>query len=132
MLNRSCQRAYLIRLYKHRQPTEYLFPDSYVVVREDEPSTIIAYTLSSEDYLDKMHDIQNCHSESGMNDTNLKAYDSINIDQKAPSENYTFESGLHNNTPQAAEAIQETLLRESGSHMRYSTCVCAFDYTNTN
>ncbi|CEI86898.1 hypothetical protein RMCBS344292_01322 [Rhizopus microsporus] len=110
----------LLPLESPLQPTEYLFPDSYVVVREDEPSTIIAYTLSSEDYLDKMHDIQNCHSESGMNDTNLKAYDSINIDQKAPSENYTFESGLHNNTPQAAEAIQETLLRESGSHMRYN------------
>ncbi|CEG72455.1 Putative 1-phosphatidylinositol-3-phosphate 5-kinase [Rhizopus microsporus] len=110
----------LLPLESPLQPTEYLFPDSYVVVREDEPSTIIAYTLSSEEYLDKMHDIQNCHSESGMNDTHLKTYDSINIDRKAPSENYTFESGLHNNIPQVAEAIQETLLRESGSHMRYN------------
>ncbi|OAD08024.1 hypothetical protein MUCCIDRAFT_32988 [Mucor lusitanicus CBS 277.49] len=76
----------LLPLESPLQPTEYLFPDSYVIVREDEPSSIIAYTLSSEDYIDKMHDIQDCSS--------------------APNTN--------------TDDIQETLLRESGTHMRYN------------
>ncbi|KAG1470556.1 hypothetical protein G6F56_002616 [Rhizopus delemar] len=61
--------------------TEHLFPDSFVVVREDEPSTIIAYTLSSEDYLDKMHDIQNHHHDT---------QDTMD-NKRAPSEITTFE-----------------------------------------
>ncbi|KAI9482651.1 MAG: hypothetical protein EXX96DRAFT_615661 [Benjaminiella poitrasii] len=73
------------------QPTEYLFPDSYVVVREDEPSTIIAYTLSSEDYLEKMHDIH------------------------APTI-----AGTTSSESTLEDDIQETLLRESGTHMRYN------------
>ncbi|KAI9264771.1 hypothetical protein BY458DRAFT_513934 [Sporodiniella umbellata] len=87
------------------QSTEHLFPDSFVVVREDEPSTIIAYTLSSEDYLDKMHDIQNYRQDT---------QDIVDM-KKAPSEVATME-GL--NVHQ--DDIQGTLLRESGSHMRYN------------
>ncbi|KAI7900547.1 uncharacterized protein BX663DRAFT_149637 [Cokeromyces recurvatus] len=78
------------------QSTEYLFPDSYVVVREDEPSTIIAYTLSSEDYIDKMCDIHNTAESS------IKAASSSELK-------------LDN-----MDDIQETLLRESGTHMRYN------------
>ncbi|KAI0241530.1 Mitochondrial distribution and morphology protein 12 [Massospora cicadina] len=35
-------------------PTEHLFPDSPIVIREDEPSSIIAFTLSSHDYMEQM------------------------------------------------------------------------------
>jgi 1-phosphatidylinositol-3-phosphate 5-kinase len=102
-----------------------LFPDSYVVVREDEPSTIIAYTLSSEDYLDKMHDIQDCCSDSRSNDGTIKPGDASMMDAKAPSEVTTVDNNgsLMNNPAQpTTDDIQETLLRESGTHMRYSKC----------
>lgn len=98
----------------NRLPREYLFPDSYVVVKEDEPSTIIAYTLSSEDYIDKMHDIQDYSSDQGSNDGTVKQGD---ISIKAPSEVTTLE-------PPIIDDIQETLLKESGTHMRYSKVLC--------
>ncbi|KAI8985292.1 hypothetical protein BDB01DRAFT_108497 [Pilobolus umbonatus] len=101
--------ANLLPLESPLQSTEYLFPDSYVIVREDEPSTIIAYTLSSEDYLEKMHDIQDYCSDG----------DEGTVYNRAPSESHTLENGfqtsIHN-----TEEIQETLLRESGTHMRYN------------
>lgn len=100
-----------------RQPTEYLFPDSYVVVREDEPSTIIAYTLSSEDYIDKMHDIQDCSSgDQGSNEGTIRPGDTS---IRAPSEVTTLENTL-NTQATNTDDIQETLLRESGTHMRYN------------
>lgn len=109
----------------NRQPTEYLFPDSYVIVREDEPSSIIAYTLSSEDYIDKMHDIQDCSSggDQGSNEGTIKPG---NTSIRAPSEVTTLDNTLinaqapNNNNNTNTDDIQETLLRESGTHMRYN------------
>lgn len=104
---------FILFYFFNRQPTEYPFPDSFVVVREDEPSTIIAYTLSSDDYTDKMHDIQSCCSDNASIDGTIKPGDSSFMDSKAPSEVNTVEN-------LAAGDIQETLLRGSGTHMRYS------------
>ncbi|KAJ9068984.1 Mitochondrial distribution and morphology protein 12 [Entomophthora muscae] len=44
----------LVPLEYPLQPTEHLFPDSPIVIREDEPSSVIAFTLSSQDYLEQM------------------------------------------------------------------------------
>ncbi|KAK4513578.1 uncharacterized protein ATC70_005582 [Mucor velutinosus] len=113
----------LLPLESPLQPTEYLFPDSYVIVREDEPSSIIAYTLSSEDYIDKMHDIQDCSSggDQGSNEDTIKPG---NASIRAPSEVTTLDNTLINsqapNSTTNADDIQETLLRESGTHMRYN------------
>lgn len=101
-----------------RQPTEYLFPDSYVIVREDEPSSIIAYTLSSEDYIDKMHDIQDCSSSGGDQGSIKPAAGDTSL--KAPSEVTTLDNTTQAPTNNNADDIQETLLRESGTHMRYN------------
>lgn len=102
----------------YRQPTEYLFPDSYVVVKEDEPSTIIAYTLSSEDYIDKMHDIQDCSSDNHSNDGTIRPGDLSIAETVEPTE-----VGDVPPVP-ISDDIQETLLRESGTHMRYSMYLC--------
>ncbi|KAI8360868.1 hypothetical protein EDC96DRAFT_553791 [Choanephora cucurbitarum] len=102
------------------QPTEHLFPDSYVVVKEDEPSTIIAYTLSSEDYLDKMHDIQDADTETGSHDGIMKPENASLLDAKAPSEVTTLDYGGSLHHTHMNDDIQETLRRESGSHMRYN------------
>ncbi|GAN03674.1 conserved hypothetical protein [Mucor ambiguus] len=115
----------LLPLESPLQPTEYLFPDSYVIVREDEPSSIIAYTLSSEDYIDKMHDIQDCSSagDQGSNEGTIKPGDTS---IRAPSEVTTLDNTLvnsqapNNTTNTNTDDIQETLLRESGTHMRYN------------
>ncbi|KAK9468144.1 hypothetical protein V1512DRAFT_203844 [Lipomyces arxii] len=40
------------------QPSEHIFMDSDVIVREDEPSSLIAFCLSSADYREKLHQIR--------------------------------------------------------------------------
>ncbi|KAI8925782.1 hypothetical protein BC831DRAFT_459437 [Entophlyctis helioformis] len=39
-------------------PTEHVFPDSLIIVRESEPSSIIAFTLGSRHYKDKLVSLQ--------------------------------------------------------------------------
>ncbi|CAG8438826.1 1515_t:CDS:10 [Scutellospora calospora] len=39
-------------------PTEHVFPDSPIIVREDEPGSIIAFALSSKEYLEKLKSVQ--------------------------------------------------------------------------
>src|SRR5579859_4422685 len=40
------------------QPSAHMFSDSDVIVREDEPSSLIAFTLSSQDYQFKLQAIK--------------------------------------------------------------------------
>ncbi|KAI9091886.1 hypothetical protein DFS34DRAFT_634485 [Phlyctochytrium arcticum] len=46
-------------------PTEHIFPDSNLVVREDEPSSIIAFTLDSKHYKEKLR----CMRQGGADST---------------------------------------------------------------
>ncbi|KAK9768053.1 Mitochondrial distribution and morphology protein 12 [Basidiobolus ranarum] len=92
-------------------PTEHIFPDSLIIVREDEPSSIIAFTLSSRDYKDKL--------ESMLRNQNLR--DSY-VDQGDSDCEEVFElndasdmNGDHNSIPD----IEETLLRPTGTHIKY-------------
>ncbi|CAG8499697.1 23686_t:CDS:10 [Racocetra persica] len=39
-------------------PTEHVFSDSSIIVREDEPGSIIAFALSSKEYLEKLKTVQ--------------------------------------------------------------------------
>jgi 1-phosphatidylinositol-3-phosphate 5-kinase len=68
-----------------------------------------------------MHDIQGWSSDNTSLDGTIKAGDVSFMDSKAPSEVNTLDNlGNTNQFQQAADGIQETLLRESGTHMRYS------------
>lgn len=93
-----------------RQPTEHIFPDSFVIVNEEKPSTIIAYTLSCHDYLAKLYGAQDSASEFSVDDSIVNG----STDLPMPTES-SIES-----SPMPASDIQETLTRESGSHMGYS------------
>ncbi|KAL1914822.1 uncharacterized protein VTP21DRAFT_7914 [Calcarisporiella thermophila] len=78
------------------QPTEHVFADSPVIVREDEPSSIIAYTLSCKDYLEKLRMMQD--GQLALSEPN-----ELMLDEDA------WEGG----------GIEKTLLRETGTHMKY-------------
>ncbi|KAI9025911.1 hypothetical protein CLU79DRAFT_789750 [Phycomyces nitens] len=109
--------ASLLPLEPPLQPTEHIFPDSFVVVREDEPSTIIAYTLSCDDYLTKMQEMNDGGGYDGS--------DSMPLVPLAAPTNYTLhdyphDSGTTTSSNPSHIDIQETLLRESGTHMRYN------------
>ena len=96
-----------------RLPTEHIFPDSFVVVNEDKPSTIIAYTLSCEDYLAHMRGSDNDKASSIADDTSTLNYNTYSSDYPP---NFSNES----NSESITDNIQETLLREAGNHLGYN------------
>ncbi|ODQ67458.1 hypothetical protein NADFUDRAFT_12892, partial [Nadsonia fulvescens var. elongata DSM 6958] len=57
-------------------PSEHIFVDSDVMVREDEPSSLIAFCLSSSDYLDKLHSLR--QNETNAVDDNSSVH--VNFD----------------------------------------------------
>ena len=76
--------------------TDHVFVDSDVIVREDEPSSLIAFSLSSQDYIEKLHAIR----QQGQ--TNMP-------EKTSGQERYN-----------SAEADVETsLLRATGTHLKY-------------
>ncbi|KAK7743615.1 Mitochondrial distribution and morphology protein 12 [Cytospora paraplurivora] len=88
---------------------DHIFTDSDVIVREDEPSSLIAFALSSEDYKAKLADIQHQWKMTEQRDSEGEAYsDTRSFD---PSE-----SGGEYITP---EELEKSLLRATGTHLKY-------------
>ena len=77
--------------------TDHVFMDSDIIVREDEPSSLISFALSSEDYQDKLADIR---------------HRSRMATQKDPD---TAESS------ECSEELEleQSLLRNTGTHLKY-------------
>ncbi|KAI9321425.1 hypothetical protein BX666DRAFT_975714 [Dichotomocladium elegans] len=95
------------------RPSEHIFPDSFVIVDEDKPSTIIAYTLTCDDYLNKMHGVQDSTSEFSVDDH------SMSTTVVGMNDTPTIADNSVDSIPTPAPDIQETLTRESGTHMGY-------------
>ncbi|KAJ2958021.1 hypothetical protein NQZ79_g6344 [Umbelopsis isabellina] len=104
-------------------PIEHVFPDSPIIVREDEPSTIIAYTLSCDDYLGKLREIRETYNENfGMEDTAMQGIID-EIDNKSVH-SYTSDGiGMDNNDMGFNNIgdmyIERTLRSETGTHVKY-------------
>lgn len=87
-------------------PSDHVFIDSDVVVREDEPSSLVAFALSSEDYKQKLADIrrqwQTPHSQGESEDSG---------------------DGLEMRRPQAVSSdgddLEKSLLRITSTHLKY-------------
>jgi len=77
--------------------TEHIFADCDIIVREDEPSSIIAFALGSEDYKTMLQDIQKRPS---------RAVESTGINGLDPADH-----------PQAD--VMHSLLRKTGIHLKY-------------
>ncbi|KAI1006713.1 1-phosphatidylinositol 3-phosphate 5-kinase [Podosphaera aphanis] len=86
---------------------DHIFADVDVIVREDEPSSLIAFTLQTQDYKDKLSDIRSQGHASG------KKEDVPHIPHTSEAQNLT-EDGLDQ-----AE-VETSLLRATGTHLSYS------------
>ncbi|KAI9656398.1 MAG: 1-phosphatidylinositol-3-phosphate 5-kinase [Alyxoria varia] len=75
--------------------TDHIFADSDVIVREDEPSSLIAFALASEDYTSKLQRFR----ERSTNPSNRN---------KEATEKRTGEQG-----------VEQTLLGKTATHMKY-------------
>ncbi|KAI7866999.1 hypothetical protein BDF14DRAFT_1882111 [Spinellus fusiger] len=89
-------------------PLEHVFPGSPIIVGEDEPSTIIAYSLSCADYLEKLQEIRDGHAETTADEISLsEESERMTLDTQADSISGT---GVF---------IERTLRSNSGNHMKY-------------
>ncbi|MCJ1359005.1 MAG: 1-phosphatidylinositol-3-phosphate 5-kinase [Icmadophila ericetorum] len=80
--------------------SDHVFADSDIIIREDEPSSLIAFALDSEDYKTKLHSIQ---------------------DKNGGRKSRTNESNLQDpmlDTEEQME-VEQALLRSTGTHLKY-------------
>ena len=80
--------------------TDHIFADSDIIVREDEPSSLIAFALGSEDYQAKLRSITEA----------TELYKDQNV-EKVPQDSVL-------NTGDQLE-VERSLLRSTGTHLRY-------------
>lgn len=115
-----------------RQQFEHVFPDSQVIVREDEPSSIIALTLSSSDYVKMLKGIfRGDGTDTGGGYQHVTAPMS-NSGTATPAEESAVSSfdASGNNTPLSSamsmegiyddiQVSDDSLLWEPGTHMKF-------------
>lgn len=88
--------------------TDHIFFDSDVIVREDEPSSLLAFALSSEDYKNKLDEIRQKWGMSNQRDfTTDESSDGMEMkrSQRPP--------GL------GKAELEDSLLRSMGTHLKY-------------
>ncbi|KAE8449514.1 hypothetical protein EG329_008123 [Mollisiaceae sp. DMI_Dod_QoI] len=85
---------------------EHIFADMDVIVREDEPSSLIAFALQTQDYKEKLADIRNQGQASSRKETR-------------PSSNYDGPPDICEDGLDQAE-VETSLLRATGTHLAYS------------
>ena len=80
--------------------TEHVFEDSDIIVREDEPSSVVALSLACTDYQTKSRQFR---SQS-----------------KRPSKHHTHTNSATSNSFIGEDPIEASLLSDTGTHMKYS------------
>ncbi|KAI8823387.1 uncharacterized protein EV422DRAFT_611449 [Fimicolochytrium jonesii] len=93
-------------------PTEHIFPDSNVVVREEEPSSIIAFTLDSKHYKEKLQGL----GRGGESDGSAGVNGNAGVEDMTANPRVSVE---FDDAQGAAVGMEETLLRGTGTHIRY-------------
>jgi 1-phosphatidylinositol-3-phosphate 5-kinase len=93
-----------------RSVSEHVFADSRIIIREDEPTSIIAFTLASRPYQDKLrnltHQLRTVKRQDGANDEgssgeSREKVDPQNEDATEPDEAGRRERGTHLNYGQS-------------------------------
>ena len=79
-------------------PTDHVFNDSDIIVREDEPSSLIAFALNGQDYIEKLREIHNSNFES-----------------ERPASRDDGSPSAHGHHPE----LERSLLKTTGTHLKY-------------
>lgn len=93
---------------RNRSPLEHVVPGYTIVVGEDEPSTIIAYSLSCDDYLENLRAIRENYAEN--------TADEISLSEESEK---TMLGDMNEPPVGSGVFIERTLRSKSGSHMKY-------------
>ena len=89
---------------------EHVFDDSDIIVREDEPASVIALALSSADYTAKLREFRGnpnggFHGHRGHTES---------------QSSFNFSADISSNDASQQSAIEASLISETGTHMKYS------------
>jgi 1-phosphatidylinositol-3-phosphate 5-kinase len=89
---------------------EHVFDDSDIIVREDEPASVIALALSSVDYMAKLREFRGnpnggFHGHHGHTES---------------QSSFNFAADISSNDASQQSAIEASLISETGTHMKYS------------
>lgn len=90
-------------------PTDHIFVDSDIIVREDEPSSVIALALNSEDYQGKLANIRR-----DAQDTILRE-----VDENMDTEPKSFPASDATDWMVSETELEQSLLRVTGTHLKY-------------
>ncbi|EXJ75680.1 1-phosphatidylinositol-3-phosphate 5-kinase [Cladophialophora psammophila CBS 110553] len=77
--------------------SEHIFADCDIIVREDEPSSIIAFALDSQHYTTMLQNMQN----------------------QAPQEDIASDFSGHDHSDDLQSDVMHSLLRKTGTHLKY-------------
>jgi 1-phosphatidylinositol-3-phosphate 5-kinase len=95
--------------------TDHIFFDSDVIIKEDEPSSLVAFALSSEDYKSKLAEIRQKWEMAIDPDTDNSS-DGLEMKAAQPSSQEAANAAkpATNNTE-----LEKSLLRSTGMHVKY-------------
>ncbi|KAH6650917.1 hypothetical protein F5144DRAFT_67036 [Chaetomium tenue] len=92
--------------------TDHIFFDSDVIIREDEPSSLVAFALSSEDYMSKLAEIRQRwempDTDESSDGLEMKRPQSSNPEAKTAAKASRYNTEL-----------EKSLLRPTGMHVKY-------------
>jgi 1-phosphatidylinositol-3-phosphate 5-kinase len=91
--------------------TDHILLDSDVIIREDEPSSLVAFALSSEDYKSKLADIRQKWKISNQRDAEASSDGGLEMKDSQGSDAAT--AGFDE------EELEKSLLRSTGTHVKY-------------
>jgi 1-phosphatidylinositol-3-phosphate 5-kinase len=96
--------------------TDHIFFDSDVIIREDEPSSLVAFALSSEDYRSKLAVIRQKWEMPSQPDADADADDSSDgLEMKRPQASNVEAA----KTSKYNTELEKSLLRPTGMHVKY-------------
>jgi 1-phosphatidylinositol-3-phosphate 5-kinase len=96
-----------------RSASEHVFTDSTIIVREDEPTSIIAFTLASKTYRDRLRSVGHHRRDTRRTDgTTETSTNAGSVDDAAS----VLSSGA---APEDTQDTDDTSKREGGTHINY-------------
>jgi 1-phosphatidylinositol-3-phosphate 5-kinase len=97
--------------------TDHIFFDSDVIIKEDEPSSLVAFALSSEDYVSKLADIRQKWEMPSQPDGDGDDSSDDGLEMKAPNPEAT--KNAKTSKYKYNTELEKSLLRPTGMHVKY-------------
>ncbi|KAL7793224.1 hypothetical protein V8C37DRAFT_107262 [Trichoderma ceciliae] len=97
--------------------SDHIFVDSDIIVREDEPSSVIALALNSDDYKEKLANIRRDAHQTMLREADGMADDDVDGNVDGEPKSVPVSDGADWATDETE--LEKSLLRATGTHLKY-------------